>query len=86
MNCHKIGVAEPSVADLRQKVIEALHQTGYPHHRTLEVRVDQHNVLVEGRLPTWHLRQVAIECIRGVPGVTTVVDRILVVAALHDGL
>lgn len=87
VNSRRIADSELSLTDLCQKVIDALHQTGYPHHRTLEIRVDHGNVIVEGILPTWHLRQVATECIRAVIGVTSLIDRIRVTAdAHHDGL
>jgi osmotically-inducible protein OsmY len=87
VNSPGITVSELPISDLCQKVIDALHQTGYPHHRTLEILVDQGSVTVEGVLPTWHLRQVATECIRAVTGVTSVIDRIRVTAeAQHDGL
>lgn len=78
MNSTKNAVVETLINDLRQNVMLALDQKGYPHHRTLEVRTDHGSVIVEGALPTYHLRQVAIECIRGVPGVTSIVDRIRV--------
>jgi len=59
-------------------VLAALHQKGYPHFGTLEIGLEHGNVIVEGVLPTYYLRQVAMECIRSVSGVTSVIDRIRV--------
>lgn len=70
--------AGDGVDHLRQDVTAALVQKGYPHHRMLEISIDHSTVTVEGVLPTYYLRQVALECIKRVKGVTGIVDRIQV--------
>jgi hypothetical protein len=72
-------LSESSDTNLRHNVATTLHQTGYFQHRTLDIAVDHGTVILEGNLPTWHLRQIALECIRRVTGVVRVVDRIRVV-------
>jgi len=53
--------------------------------RSLTISVDGCAVTVEGVLPTWFMRQVALECIKRVAGVAEVIDRIQVVRdAPHD--
>lgn len=64
--------------DLLQRVKGFLHQRGYGPHRTLEINVEQGVVVVQGRVPTFYMRQIAFECIKRVAGVTQVVDLIQV--------
>ena len=64
--------------DLCETVVSSLGQTGYVYHRSLKIRADEGIVFVEGILPTWFMRQVALECIKRVAGVTGVIDRIRV--------
>jgi len=65
--------------DLLQRVNSYLHQQGFMPPRTLEISVERGVVVVRGRMPTFYLRQIAIECIKRVAGVTQVVDLITVV-------
>jgi hypothetical protein len=65
--------------DLLQRVKGYLYQRGYGPHRTLEISVERGVVVVQGRVPTFYLRQIAVECIKRVAGVTQVVDLIAVV-------
>lgn len=62
--------------DLLQRVKFLLHQRGYATHRSLEISAERSVVVVQGRLPTFYLRQIAVECIKRVTGVTQVIDRI----------
>lgn len=72
-------------SDLRESVENSLQRTGYLQHRSLTISVDGAAVTVEGVLPTWFMRQVALECIKRVAGVVEVIDRIQVVRdAPHD--
>ena len=64
--------------DLCENVVSSLCQTGYMQHRSLRIRANDGTVFVEGILPTWFMRQVALECIKRVAGVNGVVDRIQV--------
>lgn len=72
-------LSESSDTNLRHNVVTTLHQTGYYQHRTLDIAVDHGTVIVDGDVPRWHLRQIALEYIRRVTGVVRVVDRIRVV-------
>jgi hypothetical protein len=76
--------SEMSESRLRNTVLSTLHGKGYLQHRVLEITVNQDTVTVEGVVPAWHLRQIALECIRRVPGVVRVVDQIRVVAGASD--
>lgn len=62
--------------DLRQRVKAHLHQCGYGPHKSLEVYAERGVVVVQGWVPTFYLRQIAIECIKRVEGVAHVVDLI----------
>ena len=77
-------LSESSDTNLRHNVVTTLYQTGYYQHRTLDIEVDHGTVIVEGDVPTWHLRQIALECIRRVAGVVRIVDRIRVATKSQD--
>lgn len=64
---------------LLYRVRAALRQKRYTLLRSVIVTVDNGVVMVHGRVPTFYLRQIAIECIKSVAGVTRVLDRIDVV-------
>ncbi len=65
--------------NLLQRVKAHFHQRGYGLHRILDIRVERGGVVIQGRVPTFHLRQIAVDCIKRVAGVTQVVDLIEVV-------
>jgi osmotically-inducible protein OsmY len=77
-------LSESSDTSLRHNVVTTLYQTGYYQHRMLDIAVDHGTVTVEGHVPTWYLRQIALECVRRVTGVVQVVDRIRVVTEAQD--
>lgn len=62
--------------DLLQRVKNFICQRGYGPHRTLEIAVERGVVVVQGRVPTFYLRQIAVECVKRVAGVIHVIDRI----------
>ena len=84
MESNNGSLSESLENSLRHKVVSTLHQKGYQQHRTLEITVDHGTVIVEGFVPTWYLRQIALECIKRVTGVTGVVDRIRVMSEAQD--
>lgn len=65
--------------DLLQQVKSFHYQPGYGPHKALEINAERGVVLVQGRVPTFYLRQIAVECINRVAGVTQVIDLIEVV-------
>ena len=71
-----LPVSEDFHCELLQRVKGFLHQRGYAPHRTLEISVELGVVVVQGRVPSYYLRQIAVECIKRVAGVTRVLDRI----------
>ncbi len=79
MTSDKLPDSAEADRDLLQRVKGFLHQRGYAPHRTLEISVERDEVVVQGRVPTFYLRQIAVECIKRVAGVTQVVDLIQVV-------
>ena len=76
MSSEKLPDSREVDRDLRQRVKGFLHQWGYGPHRTLEIGIERGVVVVQGRVPTFYLRQIAVECIKRVAGVTQVVDLI----------
>ena len=84
MQSNNGSLSESLENNLRDNVVSTLHQSGYQQHRTLEITVDHGTVIVNGFVPTWYLRQIALECIKRVAGVTGVVDRIRVARVSQD--
>ena len=76
MLSENLPVSEDFHCELLQRVKGFLHQRGYAPHRTLEISVELGVVVVQGRVPSYYLRQIAVECIKRVAGVTRVFDRI----------
>lgn len=74
MPSDKLPDSAESDRDLLQRVKSFLHQRGYASHRSLEISAERSVVAVQGRLPTFYLRQIAVECIKRVAGVTQVID------------
>lgn len=66
---------------LLQRVQRCLDQCGYASLRSLEISVERGVVLIQGRVPTFYLRQIAIGCIMRAACASQVVDRIEVVDA-----
>jgi hypothetical protein len=62
-----------------------LHQRRHRLQQSLKLSIEQGIVVVQGRMPTFYLRQVALECVKRVAGVTQIVDLIEVVddSGLH---
>ena len=78
MRSEELAACEEADGELLQQLISILHQTGYELHRSLIIRVECGVVEVRGRVTSYHLRQIAVECIKRVAGVTRVVDQIVV--------
>ena len=76
MQLTNLPLSEEFDRDLLQRVKSFLYQRGYASHRTLEISAERGVVLVQGRVPTFYLRQIAVECIKRVAGVAQVVDLI----------
>lgn len=76
MQFKNVPLSEEFDRDLLRRVRGFLYQKAYPPLRALEITVDRGVVVIRGQLPTYYLRQVAVECIRHVAGVTQVVDLI----------
>jgi len=76
MSLHQLPDSAAADRELLQRMKGFLHQRGYAPHRTLEISVERGVAMVQGRVPTFYLRQIAVECIKRVAGVTQVVDLI----------
>jgi osmotically-inducible protein OsmY len=62
--------------DISQRIKSAFELRGYSAIKTLLFNVEQGVVTVRGRLPSFYLCQVAIECVKHVPGVVRVINQI----------
>jgi len=70
--------------ELLYQVKTSLQHRGYWSIRSLEIRVKQGIAVVQGQVPTFYMRQIAVECIKCVGGVTKIIDRIDVVYIPDD--
>lgn len=76
---HVMRVDEvPAAARLQQELYAVLWRTGYRVHRQLQLTVNDHVVFLSGSLPSFYMRQVAIECIKAHAGNRRIVDAIVV--------
>lgn len=71
-----VAKMESSLADA---VTVALRSSGYQQLHALSVRVDGHDVILHGRLPSYYLKQIAHHIVSAVPGVHVILDAIDVV-------
>lgn len=78
MESENLSTREDVDRELLQRLTVQLRERGFAPYRTLGLCVENGVVELQGRLPTYHLRQVAVECIKRVAGVRRVVDRIAV--------
>jgi osmotically-inducible protein OsmY len=67
--------------DLRvaERVERALRTTGYGALRDIKITVHAQVVILEGRVPSYHLKQIALSLVQSVPGTTRVQDELRVV-------
>lgn len=72
-SCHS------SADSLATAITGALRKTGYRQLLDLQVRVDGHDVILRGRLPSFYLKQLAQHTVSVVPGVKVILDAIDVV-------
>lgn len=83
MSVSQLLLPQPDVldfeSDLADKVANALRSTGYVQLHNLNVRVDDRDIHLHGRLPSYYLKQVAHYAVLRVPGVNTLVDDIDIV-------
>lgn len=68
--------------DLQRRVHAFLADRHYQALRRLQIEVKDGVVLLSGTLPTFHQRQVALDCARHVAGVLRVIDRLNVLDPL----
>ncbi len=78
MRIENLSTCEDIDRELHPRLIIHLGQQGFAPYRTLGLCVENGVVELQGRLPKFHLRQVAVESAKCVTGVTRVVDRIAV--------
>ncbi len=65
--------------ELLERVLSSLCRRNYHAYRKLQIDVRDGIVIVQGRVPSYYLRQVAVECIKHVPGVSRLEDLMEVV-------
>lgn len=75
-----IAPASLANAELRERIDQALRVTGYLPLRDVGVIVAEGLIILRGRLPSYHLKQVALEVVRSVPGVSEVHDDLKVIS------
>ena len=80
-NSSQMPSRKPTFEDpLTEAITGALRDTGYHQLLGLQVRVDGHEVILRGRLPTYYLKQIAHQAVSQVPGVNVILDNIDVVS------
>jgi osmotically-inducible protein OsmY len=77
INMIKIA-AQPSPADVRQRIEQAFQRQADLDAMAVKVSVDGHKVTLDGCVNAWHERRAAERAAWAAPGVSQVVDRITV--------
>lgn len=79
MVAHFFGhLASVTDADLQTRITSHLETRGYPSFRDLTVAARQGVITLDVRLPSYYVKQVAIETCRHIAGVMQVIDAIQV--------
>lgn len=76
MQPHRLAPPSEFDCDLQRRVRAFLAGRHYQALRRLQVDVESDAVVLSGTVPTFHQRQVAVECAAHVAGVLRVVDRL----------
>lgn len=66
--------------ELADEIMSALRQTGYLELFSIDVRVDGHDVLLSGSVPSYFMKQKAEHIVRSLPGVAVLTSDIDVVS------
>jgi osmotically-inducible protein OsmY len=84
MSLEDISDSDEADRELLQQVKSSLHHRGYWAIGTLEIQIERGTAVLQGRVPTFYMRQIAVECVKSVTGVTQIIDRIDVVYLTDD--
>jgi hypothetical protein len=84
MSLEEMSDSNEADCELLQQVKSSLHHRGYRSVRTLEIQIERGTAVLQGRVPTFYMRQIAVECVKRVTGVTQIIDRIDVVYLPDD--
>lgn len=71
-------VEDAANAELRNRVKQSLGSQHFASFRNLDVGIVGDSVILDGALPSFHERQLAVALCQHVPGVHRVIDRIFV--------
>jgi hypothetical protein len=77
-------IAAPGIVSVKKlnqieyAAMQALRSTQYSALRDLECDYDKGTLTVLGALANFHLKQVAMHCLKSIPGVERICDRIVV--------
>lgn len=75
----QMGLGQIAELTLVEAVQRALHATGYLALRTVTVSICSGSIRLDGRLPSYHLKQMAQSTAKHVPGVIRVMNDVEVV-------
>lgn len=84
MSLEEISDSDEADRELLQQVKSSFHDRGYRSIRTLEIQIERGTAVLQGRVPTFYMRQIAVECVKRLTGVTQIIDRIDVVCLPDD--
>jgi osmotically-inducible protein OsmY len=76
MSLEEMSDSNEADRELLQQVKSSLHHRGCRSVRILEIKIERGTAVLLGRVPTFYMRQIAVECVKRVTGVTQIIDRI----------
>jgi osmotically-inducible protein OsmY len=78
---NKIAItSQPVPADVADRINRALHRNAVIDDSRVSVTTDDHTVYVDGEVGSWKAEEEAVDTAWGAPGVTDVVDRLIIVS------
>lgn len=78
MLAHSSGDDDGS-RNIEKRIRNSMLRLGFPELREVIVRVDKETVSLCGEVPTFHIRQMAVECTKHLAGARTIVDSLQVI-------
>jgi hypothetical protein len=85
MTEEQLQIDDKALSDLCARIKQFLALQHFPSFRQLEVTMSDDTVILDGRVPSFHERQMAVVFCQRVAGVHNVVDRLLVSAGSAVG-
>jgi osmotically-inducible protein OsmY len=80
---HSLGLQSPKELSLADRIEQAFKASGYLVLRTLAIAVHGQNVVLQGRVPSYYMKQLAQAIALKIPGVQELCNEVKVISPPH---